>query len=100
MSSQSPYPYSGIDGVTADAITRYNTGAATRTGLDRALFYFDYHYLASADNLHVLTQGRGRWIEQDGNWESFSQWQAHGGIHTARAWKVNPSWDPALPEPR
>jgi hypothetical protein len=74
--------------VTADAITRYNTGTRWST------YYFSYHYLASADNLHVLTQGTRQWVTQDGRWQSIAQWLAGGGIHVARAWRVNPSWEP------
>jgi hypothetical protein len=86
-----PAPYSGLDGVTADAITRYNTGAG------KSLFYFDYHYLASADNQHVLTQGNDQWVTQDGHWQSLTQWQAAGGIYVARRWIANPKWDPTYP---
>jgi hypothetical protein len=73
--------------VTADAITRYNTGAG------RSTYYFSYHYLASADNLNVLTQGNGQWVTQNGHWQTVAQWQSAGGIHVARVWIVNQSWD-------
>jgi hypothetical protein len=82
-----PTPYSDTDGLTADAISRYNTG--TR----RNLFYFDYHYVVSANNLHVITEGTPEWVLSDGHWQSNSQWQAIGGIHTARRWRVNTSCD-------
>jgi hypothetical protein len=51
----------------ADEITRYNTGAGWHT------YYFDYRYLASANNLNVLTQGNGQWVAQDGRWQSVGQ---------------------------
>lgn len=71
----------GVAGVTADAITRFNTGSGWN------LFYFNYHYLASPDNLHVLTEGGRQWVTRDGKWRNGS------GIHAARSWLRNPSWD-------
>ena len=86
-----PAPYSGIDGVTADAITRYNTGAFTPSGVPRSLFYFNYQYYVSADNLQVLTKGSPTWVEQDGSWGT------NHGIHKPLTWIANGSWDPNYP---
>jgi hypothetical protein len=82
--------YGGVDGVTADAITRYNTGSAY------SLFHFDYHYMVSPDGLQVLTEGsrQPQWIAQDGKWQKTASWQAAGGVTTLRAWIANPSWNP------
>lgn len=79
--------YGGTDGVTADAITRYNTGPGY------SLFYFDYHYTVSPDGLQVLTEGSQQWVAQDGKWQTIAAWKAGGGITTLRTWIENPSWN-------
>ena len=81
-----PAPYAHLDGVTADAITRYNTGPGY------SLFYFGYHYLATTNNLHVVTQGTPKWVKQDGKWGT------SGTVYTAPTWKINPKWDPFYPD--
>jgi hypothetical protein len=81
-----PAPYDGIDGVTADAITRYNTGSGW------SLFRFNYQYYVSDDGLQIETTGDGRWAEQDGKWKD------SGSIHEPDTWHMNPSWDKEYPK--
>jgi hypothetical protein len=74
--------YSGVAGVTADAITRYNTGAGY------SLFKFNYQYYVSPNGEQVLHEGNQLWIAQDGRWGTSS------GIKTPLKWIDNSSWNP------
>lgn len=74
--------YAGVAGVTADAITRYNTGVGWN------LFYFNYQYIVSANDLSVETVGSLRWIAQDG------KWKPSGNVHQAATLTKNPKWNP------
>jgi hypothetical protein len=75
--------------VMADAISRYNTGAGNN------LYFFDYHYLASQNNMQVLTNGTGTWVTDDGQWQTKKDWKAAGGVHVARSWIQNHSYNEA-----
>ena len=56
-----PAPYAHLDGVTADATD------PTDTGPGYSLFYFGYHYLATTNNLHVVTKGTSSGSSRTGN---------------------------------
>jgi hypothetical protein len=66
-----------VSPVTADAITRYNTGPKW------SVYHFDYHYVVSADNLQVITTDDNMQAIPTGRWS-----MGHAGRDVAESWPV------------